>query len=226
MTQYKLVRSRRKTVAIHISRDASVEIRAPLKMPAAQIDRFVASKEKWIHLHLEKAAVRSAARTGFALDYGGSITLFGIEHPILAGKGRGAGFDKAGVIVPGGLDADGIKRAVVKLYRTIARDTMAERTNRFAGLMGVAPSGIKITGAKTRWASCSGKNSISFSWRLVMADEDVIDYVVVHELAHIFEHNHSPRFWAIVESMLPDHKARQKKLKLLQNKLAAENWDI
>ena len=59
-----------------------------------------------------------------------------------------------------------------------------------------------------------------------MADESVIDYVVVHELAHIFEHNHSPRFWAIVESMLPDYKARQKKLKLLQNKLAAENWDI
>ena len=92
-------------------------------------------------------------------------------------------------------------------------------------VMGVAPTGIKITGAKTRWGSCSSKNSINFSWRLVMADDEIIDYVIVHELAHIKELNHSPRFWAVVEGTLPDYKSRRSRLKLLQKKLAAEDWE-
>ena len=225
MLQYKLVQSRRRTVAIHITKDAAVEVRAPLKMQNADIDRFVASKEQWIRAHLEMASARSAACTAFTLDYGDQITLFGQAYPVAAGKGRAVSFDGTTVFVPPDLDPAEIKRAVIRLYRAIAKHTLHKRNEHFAELMGVQPAGIKITGAKTRWGSCSGKNSINFSWRLVMADEDVIDYVVTHELAHIREHNHSPRFWATVEGVLPDYKARHKKLKLLQKKLAFEDWD-
>ena len=90
--------------------------------------------------------------------------------------------------------------------------------------MNVTPIAVKVNSAKTRWGSCSGRNSINFSWRLIMADDDVIDYVIVHELAHIKEHNHSDRFWAVVASVLPDYKMRQAKLKILQKKLASEDW--
>jgi len=223
--QYTLVRSRRKTVALHITKDAALEVRAPLKTKKTDIDRFVASKADWILTHLEKASSRLAERADFTLNYGSRVILFGDEYPIAAGQGRGVRFDGFYVYVPPGLDAVQIKRAVIRLYRTIARESLNEGAGHFAGLMGVVPAGIKITGAKTRWGSCSGKNSINFSWRLVMADEDVVDYVVIHELAHIREHNHSPRFWAIVEAILPDYKARKRKLRLLQKRLAVEDWD-
>jgi len=223
--QYTIVRSRRKTVALHITKDAALEVRAPLNRSRADIDRFVASKENWIRAHFEKASAQSAERAAFTLDYGSEIVLFGDEYPIAAGHDRSVRFDGTCVYVPPDLDAGQIKQAVIQLYRAIARDALSERAEYFAGLMGVVPESIKISGAKTRWGSCSGKNSINFSWRLVMSDEDVVDYVVVHELAHISEHNHSQRFWAIVEGMLPDYKDKRQKLRRLQERLAAEDWD-
>ena len=78
---------------------------------------------------------------------------------------------------------------------------------------GLVPTGIKITAAKKRYGSCSGKNSLCFSWRLMLYPPEAIDYVVVHELAHIRHHNHSPAFWAFVEQTLPDYRQRQSLLR-------------
>ena len=225
MTQYELIRSRRKTAAIHITKDAVVEVRAPLKMPKASIDRFVASKEQWIRTTLEKVTVRLAAQAAFTLDYGSQITLLGKEYTISAGQSRRVGYGEIGVLIPSDLSPAEVKRAVIRLYRSVARNKLIERTQRIAPMMGVVPAAIRITGAKTRWGSCSSKNSINFSWRLIMADDEIIEYVIVHELAHIKEHNHSPRFWAVVEGILPDYKFRRRRLKLLQSKLAVEDWD-
>ena len=222
--RYTLVRSRRKTVAIYITKAAALEVRAPLKAKKADIDRFVASKESWIRTHLERASARLAKRAEFTLGYGSRIILFGGEYPIAASQVSGVKFDGTCVYVPPCLDTAQIKRAVVRLYRGIARDALTERAEYFAGLMDVTPAAIKINGAKSRWGSCSGKNSINFSWRLVMADEDIVDYIVIHELAHIIEHNHSPRFWSIVGSILPDYKDKRRNLKQLQEKLTTEDW--
>ena len=109
--------------------------------------------------------------------------------------------------------------------RMLAKHELTKKTLDFAKRMGVAPSSIKINGAVARWGSCSAKKSINFSWRLVMADDDVIDYVVVHELAHLTEMNHSKTFWAIVEDILPDYKERQSRLRELQKRLAGEDWE-
>jgi len=103
--------------------------------------------------------------------------------------------------------------------RARASEILPERIANYANLMGLAPAQVKISGAKTRWGSCSSKGNLNFSWRLMLADDDVIDYVVVHELAHLREMNHSPRFWAIVAQAMPDYKLRQKRLKKLQCRL-------
>ncbi len=91
--------------------------------------------------------------------------------------------------------------------------------------MDVKPIKIGITSAKTRWGSCSGKNSVNFSWKLIMADDKTIDYVIIHELTHIKQHNHSKKFWNIVESIMPDYSEQKKKLKILGEKLNKENWE-
>jgi len=104
----------------------------------------------------------------------------------------------------------------IKHYKTLAKAHIPKRVALFAAQMGVAPTAVKITSAMKRWGSCSSRGSINFSWRLILADDAVIDYVVVHELAHLTEMNHSERFWAIVEAVLPDYRERKRKLNELQ----------
>ena len=222
---YALVRSRRKTLAIYITREATVEVRAPLHMPVGYIDRFVASKEAWIITHLHRREAARDAKAAFSLDYGDTIQIAGQARPITAREGGRAGFDGDVVYFPPGLAPAQIKSEVVTLYRRMAKQHLADRIAVYAAQMGVAPTGFRVTGAKTRWGSCSAKKSLNFSWRLMMADLDVIDYVVVHELAHIFELNHSPRFWAHVEQAMPDYHVHKAKLKQLQEVLAWQDWD-
>lgn len=90
-----------------------------------------------------------------------------------------------------------------------AKEELPPKVAYYAQLMGVQPTGLKITSARTRFGSCSGKNSLCFSWRLMEYPEAAVDYVVVHELAHITHKNHGPRFWALVERYMPDYRARR-----------------
>ena len=94
-----------------------------------------------------------------------------------------------------------------------AKEILPGKVRHYAALMGVVPERVTITGAKTRFGSCSGKNTICFSYLLMRYPEEAVDYVVVHELAHIKHHDHSPAFWAEVAKYMPDHKRRRKMLR-------------
>ncbi|MDY5941994.1 MAG: M48 family metallopeptidase [Oscillospiraceae bacterium] len=94
-----------------------------------------------------------------------------------------------------------------------AKEYLPVRVAYWSDVMGLTPAGVKITSARTRFGSCSGKNSLCFSWRLMQYPPSAIDYVVVHELAHIRHHDHSAAFYALVERYLPDWRARMKLLK-------------
>jgi len=222
--QYTLMRSRRKTIAIYIVNGA-VEVRAPLFASKRDIDKFILSKEKWINDKLTKSVERIEKRESFNIDYGATVLYRGEGYPIVTREGKHVGFDEVEFYMPPNLSPDQVKNACVQLYRILAKDVLTDRVADYAELMKVAPSAVKINSAKTRWGSCSTKKSLNFSWRLIMADDGVIDYIVVHELAHIIEMNHSRRFWAIVEGVLPDYKERQKRLKQLQHRLSGENWE-
>jgi len=221
---YTLNRSKRKSVGIYVNCEG-IEVRAPLKMPKADIDRFVASKEKWIFEKLELISERMEKRDNFILNYGDTIIYRNQKYIISGREGNRMGFDNTSFYMPKDLNNEEIKYTCVEIYRRLAKRDLTKKVLDFAKIMGVSPSAVKISNAKTRWGSCSGKNSLNFSWRLIMADDDLIDYVVVHELAHIKELNHSERFWAIVEGILPDYRERKKRLKLLQNKIIDEDWD-
>ena len=94
-----------------------------------------------------------------------------------------------------------------------AKAVLPARIAHYSSLLGLSPTAVRITGAKTRFGSCSGKNALSFSWRLMRYDDAAIDLVVAHELCHIAHHDHSPAFYALLSSVLPDHKERAKLLK-------------
>ena len=105
------------------------------------------------------------------------------------------------------------------LYKMKAKEYLQLKCQLFSRIMGIQYGTIKINGARTRWGSCNSKGDINFSYRLIFAPEDLIDYVVVHELAHIKEMNHSANFWAIVEETMPDYKERRKRLRDFQYSL-------
>ena len=221
---YTLIRSKRRTIAIYI-RDGEIEVRAPMRVSKREIEEFLASKEKWVLKNLAISRKQEMRRDSFNLNYGDTVLCRGKQCLITATTGKRVSFDDERFYIPAGLTPEEIKQACVKVYRKIAKQELTDRTHGFSKLLSVTPSDVKINGAKARWGSCSAKKSINYSWRLVMADDDVIDYVVVHELAHILEMNHSNRFWAIVEQVLPDYRERKKRLKELQQRLGGEDWD-
>lgn len=100
-----------------------------------------------------------------------------------------------------------------KEHRELARQVLRRRAEYYAGQMQVSYGRIAVKDQKTRWGSCSSKGNLNFNWRLILAPEEVLDYVVVHELAHRREMNHSQQFWQLVESVLPDYRQRKRWLK-------------
>lgn len=100
-----------------------------------------------------------------------------------------------------------------KALRRLAREILPGKVQYFASLIGVTPGRITITGARTRFGSCSGKNNLSFSFYLMRFPDEAVDYVVVHELCHILQHNHSKEFYKEIEKILPDYKEREKLLR-------------
>lgn len=163
---YEIVRSRRRTVALEVTREGRVLVRAPLRMPQGEIKRFVASHAAW----LEKAQAKVAARQA--------------AHPPLTEQETAA-------------------------LRQRAKELLPDRVAHYAAIMSVTPTSVKITSARTRFGSCSGKNGICFSLYLMQYPEEAIDYVVVHELAHIRHHDHSPAFYREVARYLPDWRQRR-----------------
>ena len=214
---YTLVRSRRKTLELRVLPDGSVEVRAPPRAAKSAIDAFVRSREGWIREKQAVQAGRAAQREAAASSLPASIPLFGRELPLLL----------PGAPEPGGralrlssADPAGMRALAAALYREAAGRVLPERAAYWAERVGLAPESVRIGAAKTSWGCCSGKGGVTFSYRLAAASPACIDYVVVHELCHLRELNHSPAFWALVERQIPDWKERREELHALARRLS------
>ncbi len=170
MIEYKIIRSKRKTVAVQVNSDGEVIVRAPRFYPAGRIDSFVKSKTDWILKAQEKQRCR---KDSFA-----ELT----ENEI-------------------------------KALKLSAKRVLNEKVDYYSQIMGVKPNSVKITSAQKRFGSCNSKGNVCFSYRLMLFPDEAIDYVVVHELAHLTELNHSKAFYNIVMRVLPDYKTRERLLK-------------
>lgn len=215
---YRLVRSRRRTLSIHIAEDAAVEVRAPLRLPQSRIEGFLQEKSVWVEQQVAVARTRLEQRQAFSPDV---LLFLGREYPVQ--YGGEPTFRNALFTLPGG-GWNAALPAAVRLYRALAREELGARLAHWSGVTGAVPAGWSISAAAKRWGSCSGKNRLCFSWRLVLAPPEAVDYVIVHELAHISHHNHSRAFWDEVARWLPDYKKREALLRVLQERLARERW--
>lgn len=208
----QIIRSRRKTLALIVKPDGSLIVRAPLRIPEKTIREFMEKNARWIEK--KQSEVRSAIPSAPRQYAPGEMFLYlGNSYPLQIVQGQ-----KKPLILDGSFQmAESAQhessQVFARWYRAQARQILSERINLYACQYDFQYKGIKITSARTRWGSCSSTGSLNFSWRLIMAPMDVVDYVVVHELVHTVFHNHSRRFWKRVETILPDYKERKKWLR-------------
>ena len=224
MFAYQLIRSKRKTIAVSITKDAQVEVRAPLRASVSFIERILTEKEPWIQEHLEQRKRELLKRAEFSVGDGDTLRYLGREYPVyLSSEHKSPFFDGKRFLLPQ-KDFSENKPQIMGLYKSLAKSCIVEKVKLYSKIVGVTPSAVKVGSANTRWGSCSGKNSLNFTWKLILAPEAAVDYVIVHELCHILQHNHSARFWREVERVLPDYKEREKLLRQLQKRLDMEDW--
>lgn len=208
----KLVRAKRRSIALIVERDGSLTVRAPRRVTLRDIEQFIREKTDWILRSREKLKTIAPIRKKEFLD-GETFLFLGADYELrLVPPQRPALKFDGGFTLSISARERG-ERMFTQWYKTQALTIFTERVNRYAALHGFEPKQVKVNSAKTRWGSCTSTGTINFTWRLVMAPLEVIDYVVLHELAHLKVKNHSPRFWKLVEKICPDFKRRRKWLK-------------
>ncbi len=210
----KIIRSKRRTLSLQITSDASLVIRAPQRASLAWIQEVVQEKLPWI---LEKQRqVRQAYRPAVKVEFmaGEEFLYLGEAYKLQVGEFVGAplNFDGRNFLLRADHRA-GAKNYFISWYKRQARKLISQRVEHYAGQIRPNYASICITGARTRWGSCGPRGTLNFTWRLIMAPIKVIDYVVVHELAHLEQGNHSCKFWQRVDEILPHYRTERQWLK-------------
>jgi predicted metal-dependent hydrolase len=213
----KKSRKRRRTISLQISDKSELVINAPHFTPLSEINRFVQEKQDWINKAIQKhkeALIKNRAKeytTGEHFYYlGESYPLEVFFEPL---ENAGVVFWDNRFFLNAQEKKDLRKQYFVLWYKKKAHKYISERVDFFSLMLKLQPGSLRITSAESRWGSCSEDNNLAFSFRLIMAKPEVIDYVVVHELMHIKEKNHSAKFWQLVESVMPEYKLHRRWLK-------------
>ena len=210
ITPDEIIRSRRKTLSITVDSFARLIVRAPYSCSEARIFAFLQEKEAWI---LRKKAERQGAGTRLPPEnlHGYEMLLLGKNTKILLVDTARVEYRKEENLLL--LPQKNAKQRLLKWLKDNAKRIFSTVTAETALRMQTTYKSVSITSARSRWGSCSGDNALHYSFRLIYAPKEVIEYVIVHELAHTLHKNHSKLFWAEVEKYVPDWKRKRAWLK-------------
>ena len=225
--QVHIIRSKRKTICMSVNKDGSVTVKAPHKYPTeAEIGRFVESKVEWIISQRARLQDREDMRLvrRFETDY--SFPYLGEERllEMQSAKKTGISYQDGKIVIKtpayeslvADYDASENKEKIEKLqndlkkwYKKQAYAYVSKRVDYYKDIVGVTVTSVSIKSRKSQWGSCDSNGELTFSWRLVMAKPEAIDYVVIHELCHRKYMDHSKQFWNEVHKYMPDFKAQK-----------------
>lgn len=214
---YRLKRSSRKSIGFVID-GTGLCITAPRWVAIADIENAIAEKQRWIFAKLAEWKTRTEQRVLPRVEWSDGAELPFLGKPIAVKLGASLlAFDEATRVLalplPPHAGAQQIKDRVTGWLQGEATRIFGERLEVYAEKLGVSFRSYALSSAATRWGSCSSEGRIRLSWRLIHFPLSVVDYVVAHELAHLREMNHSPRFWRTVESIFPEFREARKQLK-------------
>ncbi|HMN64536.1 MAG TPA: SprT family zinc-dependent metalloprotease [Burkholderiaceae bacterium] len=205
---YELRRSRRRTIGFVID-DRGLRVTAPRWVPMGEIERALQEKARWILRKLVEWRDHEARRERVAIRWHDGATLRFLGTALTLSVDPGArGVARDGDLLRVGLPPrageEQLRDRVQSWLQARAREVFAERIPVFAERLGRTPSRWALSSARTRWGSCTPDGAIRLNWRLVHFPMEIVDYVIAHELAHLRELNHGPRFWSTVGELFPD----------------------
>ncbi|MBO5046431.1 MAG: M48 family metallopeptidase [Clostridia bacterium] len=200
--EYRIVRSKRKTVSLSVERSGEILVRAPAHLSSGDVARFVLRHTDWL---AKKLRERENVST-LALTDGGTVRLFGEEYHLSTGKTRA----EKGILY---LPSEGREQAMVRFLKRLTARKMGEITHIVAAAYGFSYESVRASIARTRWGSCNRKGRIAYTFRISFLPLELAEYVAVHELCHTVVFHHGAEFWALVSAILPDWKSRRKRLK-------------
>ena len=209
ITPNSIIRSRRRSIALMVNSQGELVVRAPYYVSQLDIMGFVAKKQDW--LQKQKALVEQEKRDfqPLSLEENSSIAVLGTTYCIAK-----RGVEK---ILPFGdallLPFACTKDELIAWLEEQLWSFLVERVKYYAALLGVQPTAVKLSAARSRWGSCNYHNVLHFTWHLAFCPPAIVDYVVVHELCHINNKSHDKKFWQQVAAILPDYKEQEKWLK-------------
>ena len=215
---YQLVRSkkRKKTISLQVKEDGTTVIYAPYRTPMGEIEKFFNKQKRWLRRKIEQREKRLKEIKPKEYLTGELFLYLGITYQLRI-EDKMDGCDSltfsSNQFVLAQSDVYRGSELFIDWYKKKSREYIEKTVKRYSQVLGLNPGGIRISDALCRWGSCSSNNNLSFSWRLIMAPCSVIDYVVVHELTHMKEKNHSMRFWGVVVKIIPDYKNQRQWLK-------------
>jgi predicted metal-dependent hydrolase len=201
----RLLRSKRRTIALEIDQQGRLIVRAPRYSPDAEIHSMISAKRDWILKKQELARQRALEAPPRQFVPGEEFLYLGETYPL-----EYVDVDKPHLVLNGSFQMSAGKRSAARevfetWYRKQAALVIKPRTQSLAQQHGYQPATIRINGARTRWGSCGPKGSLNFTWRLVMAPQQAIDYVIIHELVHLRIRSHSRQYWGTVGRIMPDY---------------------
>lgn len=210
MTEYTIHRSarRKRSVAINVEADGSIHVLAPMRTSQKWIESFVAERTKWISIRRAEIKLQHDA-TDTALTDGSMVSFLGQQHRLYLNQ-EIKNDQTIPLTVHTPLDSPDhnheVELALRLWYKKQARTYFPERAEIWSQKMDLQPTRITVTSPNRQWGSCSHDNIIRLNWRLIVMPPKVIDYVIIHEIAHIKHKNHGKWFWGLVAKHEPDHK--------------------
>lgn len=200
----------------------ALRLTVPRGLPPREIDDFIRRQQGWLTTRLARYPADCRVREG------GMLRLRGVEHRIMrSGLVRGLTetrmIGETPVLMVGGLP-EHLGRRVADFLKKEARSDLEEAVRRHTARLDVRAAAIRLKDTKSRWGSCTSDRVLSFSWRIVMAPPAVIDYLAAHEVAHLKEMNHGPRFWRLCEELCPDMLDAKSWLKRYGGRLQAVDF--
>jgi predicted metal-dependent hydrolase len=215
VVEFRFARSRRRTIGISVDADG-LAVAAPYFAPWAEVERFLLEKTRWILKKLDEWSkagrpLRIGGAHGELIPLHGRIlTLELVEGP----KRIETAGDRLVMQLRRPHERARVKAELVRWLKLHALATLAPRVAHYAGLLGRPQPRLAVSNARTQWGVCTQDGRIRLSWRLVHVAPALADYVVAHEVAHLVELNHSPRFWTVVETLYPDCRSARRSLDL------------
>ena len=210
---YNIIRSRRRTLTLQISSDATLTIRAPLFVSMRHIEKLVFEKIHWIQKKQKEAQEKYVKISKKKYTDGETFLYLGKEYSlkIVDQQKTSLVFQKGFFLKRNTVERG--KEIFTHWYKEKAREKITERIHMYAQKEKFRFKSIRISSARTRWGSCSSHGNLNFNWRLLMAPLSVIDYVIIHELSHLVHKNHSKKFWNYVEILMPEYIKEKQWLK-------------